>query len=97
MFKSNLLFSLETCSVFHPKDLHRFQTDDRWVSDFIENNEYNMKNAFKQCCETLEWRKSFEVNGEENYLISDSKVLHFRCLFFCDNLTVGCRISLKTL
>lgn len=51
---------------FHPKDFYRFKNDDRWIMDFIENNEYNMKNAVKQCCETLEWRNSFGVNGKEN-------------------------------
>lgn len=49
---------------FHPSDLHRFKTDDLWVEDFIINNEGNIKNSFKQCMETLEWRKKFGANGE---------------------------------
>lgn len=50
---------------FHPKDLQRFNTDDRWIADFLVNNENNIKNSFKQFCETIEWRKSFGVNGKE--------------------------------
>lgn len=52
---------------FHPKDLHRFKNDDQWVVDFLENNDFHMKNSFKQCMDTLEWRKSYGVNGEKEF------------------------------
>lgn len=71
---------------FDPIDLHRFKTDDRWVEDFIINNDGNIKHACKQCIETLEWRKKFGVNEitEDNvrmeYLINSSCYLHGRDL-----------------
>lgn len=44
--------------------MRRFITDDRWMMDFLENNDYHVSNAAKQCFETLEWRQKFGVNGE---------------------------------
>lgn len=44
--------------------MERLKSDDKWVADFLENHEYNVKNAFKQFVDTLEWRRDFGVNGE---------------------------------
>lgn len=42
--------------------------------DFLENNDYNVNNAVKQCFDTLEWRLKFGVNGKEIYLNIQSKL-----------------------
>lgn len=53
-------------------------TDDCWMMDFLENNDYHVSNAAKQCFETLEWRQKFGVNGEFGlYLANFEKIL--RC------------------
>lgn len=49
---------------FHPRDVERLKNDDKWVADFLENHEYNVKSAFKQFIDTLEWRRDYGVNGE---------------------------------
>lgn len=44
--------------------MERLKNDDKWVADFLENHEYNVKSAFKQFIDTLEWRRDYGVNGE---------------------------------
>ncbi|KAL7049544.1 hypothetical protein ACKWTF_003748 [Chironomus riparius] len=51
----------ESVDGFHPKDLLRINQD-FWVTNFLVANDYNMKESFKQCWDTLEWRKKFGVN-----------------------------------
>lgn len=46
----------------HPDDMERIKLD-KWLNNFLFNHDYNVKEALKQCWDTLEWRKKFGVNG----------------------------------
>jgi hypothetical protein len=48
---------------FHPEDLKRIHSD-VWLENFLIFHDYNVKEAFIQCWETLEWRKNYDVNGK---------------------------------
>lgn len=54
-----------TLDEFHEKDLHRFKSDDQWLMDFLDNNDYSMNHTVKQCIEALKWRQAFGVNGKK--------------------------------
>lgn len=49
---------------FHAEDLRRFESDNRWLENFLIVNENNVNKAAQQFYETLKWRKSFGANGE---------------------------------
>jgi hypothetical protein len=47
--------------------MKRIMEDDRWLDNFLFFHDYNIKNAFVQCWETLVWRKKIGVNGRRKY------------------------------
>ena len=49
---------------YHPADVARVKSDDKWLGDFLYNNDLIMKDSLKQLCEALEWRKKFGTNGK---------------------------------
>lgn len=51
---------------YHPNDLQRIENDDRWLDNFLNFHDYNVKDAFAQCVDTLAWRKRVGVNGMYN-------------------------------
>ncbi|KAG5676878.1 hypothetical protein PVAND_006683 [Polypedilum vanderplanki] len=53
---------------FHPSDIERINKD-YWLTNFLEYHDYNVKDALKQCWDTLEWRKKIGIND-----ISESSV-----------------------
>jgi len=49
---------------YHPIDLKRLDVDDNWLYRILDNNDFNLKNAYKQLIDILEWRQKNGVNGE---------------------------------
>lgn len=49
---------------YHQADLNRIRIEDRWLSDFLEHNNMNVKDALKHLMETCEWRQKFGTNGK---------------------------------
>lgn len=49
---------------YHDTDLNRIRNDDRWLSDFLVQNDMNMKDSLKHLLETCEWRQKFGTNGK---------------------------------
>jgi hypothetical protein len=50
---------------FHPKDMQRLKTDDNWLVNFLDFNDFNIDKSLKQFWSTLEWRQKHEINGEK--------------------------------
>lgn len=50
---------------FHPKDMLRFKTDDNWLMNFLDFNDFNIDKSLKQLWSTLEWRQKNEISGEK--------------------------------
>ncbi|XP_059610439.1 motile sperm domain-containing protein 2-like isoform X2 [Phlebotomus argentipes] len=47
---------------FHPADIDRINTSEKWLRLFIEYNDLDMKKALTQLWDTCVWRKNFGTN-----------------------------------
>lgn len=47
---------------FHPKDLARVASDDKWLERFLLHHDMDMKEALNMLIDTCEWRKANNVN-----------------------------------
>jgi len=56
--------NLFTITDYHPLDLERVKSDNKWIVRFIAHAEKNMETALTLLCECCQWRKDFGTNGK---------------------------------